>query len=868
MKKTIQFLLMTVAMLLTTVVIAQSTITGTVIDSELNTPLPGANVVEKGTSNGVSTDFDGNFKLTTQAASGEIVISYVGYGTVTVAFNGSANLGKISVSPDNTLEVVVITGTGIVDLAEDRKTPIAVSTIKSKEIQEKAGNWDLPEVLKSTPSVQNVKGGGFGDGSMYLRGFDQTNTAFLLNGQPINGVEDGKMYWSNWSGVLDIANAVQVQRGLGSSKLAISSVGGTVNIVTKTVDRKEGGFFQTMVGNDDYIKTSAYYSTGLMENGLAFSAMLGHWQGDGYMQGSKGQGQTYFISVGYKPNENHIFNFLVTGAPQWHGAAGGNELQDYLDYGRRYSDWWGYYNGEEYAGGRNYYHKPVINLTWDWTINDRSELSTVAYGSFGRGGFAYPEGSSFYGFRDANGKLDYDAIEANNLADPSADNYVKSSINSHNWFGVLSNFSHELSENLSFNVGVDTRFYKGIHYRTAADLLGATPSVTSNYGGTYTLTEDSGFNPWSNLFKLADRNQRFSYDYEEQINYIGGFGQIEYATDAFSAYFQGAISTQSHLKTDYWNYTEATEADKVNNAGFNLKAGGAYNINEDNRVFVNAGFYSRQPYHDDLFTNIRSSNELNPLAGDNQEITGLEAGYQFKSERVSFNLNAYHTIWDNRILSSAEDTDNNGQSDIFYQSSGIKEVHQGLELEVFTRPIDRLNLNGFISVGNWEYNGNVETRSYDENDVLLSSGDVAYIDGVKIGNAAQFTAGANAVFEIVDDLKFDAAFNYYDQLYASVDLGASEFTTASNRGALELPSYQTVDLGMSYRMPVGKQANNLQFRVNVNNVFDELYIEQATSNIHDVDTAGGYTSWNGISSENEVYLGYGITWNVSLRYNF
>lgn len=868
MKKTIQFLLMTVAMLLTTVVIAQSTITGTVIDSELNTPLPGANVVEKGTSNGVSTDFDGNFKLTTQAASGEIVISYVGYGTVTVAFNGSANLGKISVSPDNTLEVVVITGTGIVDLAEDRKTPIAVSTIKSKEIQEKAGNWDLPEVLKSTPSVQNIKGGGFGDGSMYLRGFDQTNTAFLLNGQPINGVEDGKMYWSNWSGVLDIANAVQVQRGLGSSKLAISSVGGTVNIVTKTVDRKEGGFFQTMVGNDDYIKTSAYYSTGLMENGLAFSAMLGHWQGDGYMQGSKGQGQTYFISVGYKPNENHIFNFLVTGAPQWHGAAGGNELQDYLDYGRRYSDWWGYYNGEEYAGGRNYYHKPVINLTWDWTINDRSELSTVAYGSFGRGGFAYPEGSSFYGFRDANGKLDYDAIEANNLADPSADNYVKSSVNSHNWFGVLSNFSHELSENLSFNVGVDTRFYKGIHYRTAADLLGATPSVTSNYGGTYTLTEDSGFNPWSNLFKLADRDQRFSYDYEEQINYIGGFGQIEYATDAFSAYFQGAISTQSHLKTDYWNYTEATEADKVNNAGFNLKAGGAYNINEDNRVFVNAGFYSRQPYHDDLFTNIRSSNELNPLAGDNQEITGLEAGYQFKSERVSFNLNAYHTIWDNRILSSADDTDNNGQSDIFYQSSGIKEVHQGLELEVFTRPIDRLNLNGFISVGNWEYNGNVETRSYDENDNLLSSGDIAYIDGVKIGNAAQFTAGANAVFEIVDDLKFDAAFNYYDQLYASVDLGASEFATASNRGALELPSYQTVDLGMSYRMPVGKQANNLQFRVNVNNVFDELYIEQATSNIHDVDTAGGYTSWNGISSENEVYLGYGITWNVSLRYNF
>src|SRR5690606_2120872 len=224
-----------------------------------------------------------------------------------------------------------VVGSGIIDLAEDRQTPIAVSTIKANEIREKTGNFDLPEVLKSTPSVQNIKGGGFGDGQMFLRGFDQTNTAFLLNGQPINGVEDGRMYWSNWSGVLDIANAVQVQRGLGSSKLAISSVGGTVNIVTKTIDLKEGGFLQSMIANDDYIKTTAYYSTGLMENGLAVSAMLGHWRGEGYVNNTDGQGQTYFLSFGYKPNENNIFNFLLTGAPQWHAAAGQDNLRTFLD---------------------------------------------------------------------------------------------------------------------------------------------------------------------------------------------------------------------------------------------------------------------------------------------------------------------------------------------------------------------------------------------------------------------------------------------------------------------------------------------------------------------------------------------------------
>ena len=75
MKKTTQFLLMAVACLFTTAMTAQSTITGTVMEADTNMPLPGANVIEKGTSNGVTTDFDGNFEIKTQNNSGEIVFN-------------------------------------------------------------------------------------------------------------------------------------------------------------------------------------------------------------------------------------------------------------------------------------------------------------------------------------------------------------------------------------------------------------------------------------------------------------------------------------------------------------------------------------------------------------------------------------------------------------------------------------------------------------------------------------------------------------------------------------------------------------------------------------------------------------------------
>src|SRR5690606_16578390 len=689
MRKTTQSLIIVVALFFTTVIMAQSTITGTIKDADLNTPLPGANVVEKGTRNGVSTDFEGNFMLKTEAASGELVVSYVGYATVTLAFDGDTNLGTITLTPDNSLEEIVITGGGVIDLAEDRKTPIAVSTIKSNEIREKAANWDLPELLKSTPSVQNIKAGGFGDGAMFLRGFDQTNTAFLLNGQPINGMEDGQMYWSNWSGVLDVANAVQVQRGLGASKLAISSVGGTVNIVTKTIDRREGGFVQQMVGNDNYIKSTAYYSTGVNDKGWSLGVLFGHWQGDGYVDYTQGQGQTYYISVGYQPNDNHALNFMLTGAPQWHAAAGSGKISDFLDpeenggRGRRYNSWIetgvdspNNLHGGVYPGGRNIYHKPVANLSWDWTINDKSELSTVLYGSMGRGSFAQAIDN------DRNGIIEY----------------VRGSNNNHNWYGLVTNYNNQLTETLNFNVGADVRLYNGIHFRDVREFVNPninSVSASSGYSGNYELTQAGGINPWTVFFDPnTDHSQRFGYDYEEQINYAGIFTQLEYSKDNLSAFFQGALSNQSHVRTEFLNVQEegeSEEGDKVNNIGYNLKAGAAYTITDMHKVFVNAGYYSRQPFHSFLYQSDRDGNELLDPEVDNEEITGFEAGYQFGGDRIQANLNLYHTTWANRTLLNNNGED--GDDFISYQTYGVKQVHMGVELEVFTQPFDNLSVN-------------------------------------------------------------------------------------------------------------------------------------------------------------------------------
>ena len=233
-------------LLLATITYAQSgIITGEVIDGEYNAPLMGANVLLKGTTHGVSTDMQGKYSLNVNAPTGTLEFSYLGYVTKTVSYklvNGKAYV-KVTLSADQQAlgEVVVTAKSTLLDIAKERKTPVAVSTIQAAEIIEKLGTRELPEVLNRTPSVYATKGGGgFGDSKINMRGFDSKNIAVMVNGMPVNDMEGGTVYFSNWSGLSDVTSAMQVQRGLGASKLAIASVGGTMNFILRASDMQEG----------------------------------------------------------------------------------------------------------------------------------------------------------------------------------------------------------------------------------------------------------------------------------------------------------------------------------------------------------------------------------------------------------------------------------------------------------------------------------------------------------------------------------------------------------------------------------------------------------------------------------------------------
>ena len=233
-----RLLLLTCTMWLACVVMAANLVcTGTVVD-EQGEPMIGASVTVVGKSGiGTTTDVDGRFKLSVPQGTKQLQVSYVGYKPCTVA--ASADMGTIKMEPSTSMlaDVVVTQSVG-----RTRETPVAMSTIPAEEIEFKLGNQELLEILKTTPGVYTrSEGGGWGDAKTRVRGFQSENVAMLINGIPVNDQEWGGVYMSNWAGLSEVASSIQTQRGLGATMLSTPSIGGTINITTRTIDVEKGG---------------------------------------------------------------------------------------------------------------------------------------------------------------------------------------------------------------------------------------------------------------------------------------------------------------------------------------------------------------------------------------------------------------------------------------------------------------------------------------------------------------------------------------------------------------------------------------------------------------------------------------------------
>ena len=229
---------------------AQTTVSGTV--TEDNGPLPGANVIIKGTSTGTQTDFDGNYSI--QASPSDVLVfSFVGFATQEVTVGNQSTI-NVALAADNALDEVIVTAQGV--KREKKALGYAVSEVASEEIEGRT-EGDVARVLSGKASGVQITSQSGASGSatnVIIRGYTSINGSnqalFVVDGVPFSSDTNAQGNFLNGnngsSRFLDLdpnnIESVNVLKGLAAATLyGTAGRNGVIVITTKSGSSGAGG---------------------------------------------------------------------------------------------------------------------------------------------------------------------------------------------------------------------------------------------------------------------------------------------------------------------------------------------------------------------------------------------------------------------------------------------------------------------------------------------------------------------------------------------------------------------------------------------------------------------------------------------------
>lgn len=859
------------------------------------------------------TDADGRYELMIPSNSMvKIIISSFGYREEVFKITTKA----ADILKDFTLELVEVEIEEVkvtADVAKSRETPIAFSKIDAAKIAEELGTRDLPMVLNSTPGVYATEqGGGSGDARISIRGFNQQNVAVLVDGVPVNDMENGQVYWSNWDGLGDVTRYMQVQRGLGASKLAIVSVGGTMNIITKGIDSKMGASIKQEVNSYGLYKTSFAYNSGKLKGRWGVTLTGTRKWGDSYADATFTDAWSYFLKVQKRFNK-HTLTFGVNGAPQTHGQrttrlpiavideglskkTGINYLESLdsiskisgaqfttVSQGARgilYNPNYGMLNGKVFNEKVNYFHKPQFNLTHSWNPNQKLNLTTVVYASIGKGGGtgfkSTPARDTTTGLSDIQPIYDFNSKNISSIyskTEYSSTNYLRAANNDHQWVGLLSTLNYNFSKSLSTMFGIDGRYYKGSHYQTVYDLV----------GGDYAVDNSDKNQPkgaGNTAFSMKRKGDKVSYNNDAFVKWAGAFGQIEYKKNKWSTFLTASVSQTSYQRIDYFKKKDLVLADTtmIQAVGYGDTVphnGVKYSNSSPEARFsttkekwflggtVKAGANFNITKNHNVFmnagilniapkmNNVFDNNNLELLQVKNQEVYSIEAGYGFKHRKFASNVNVYYTLWKNKPPQTPP-TVVTPDGTFTYNINGLDALHKGFEVDFNYNILPKLNAEGVVSLGDWKTISGSKVYIIDNDNNVVDSVDFS-AKNVHVGDAAQTQVSGSLKYQIIKGGYLKVRYTFFGNNYSNFDPLTLEGDN-KDRESWKMPNYSIIDFNFGYEKNLGKFKFTLSG--GVMNVLNSIYITDAQNGI-------------GFNAESAtVHVGMGRRLNLGLKIGF
>ena len=649
----------------------QKTVSGTVLD-ETNLPLPGVNVIAKGTTNGVQTDFDGNYTI--EVSVGEtLVFSYVGYKNVEMPVTATSSDMSFSLELDaSVLNEVVVTGFAV--KKEKKALGYSVSSIQSESIKE-SPQTDLTRVLTGKAAGINITTQNGMSGSankVVIRGTNSftgdNNALYVIDGVPISNdtnqagnFVDGNM-GSSRSFDIDPNNIerVDILKGLAATTLyGTQGRNGVILITTKSGSGADRNAKQEIeVSSSLFVNEVSILPDYQNKYGGGFDQAFGwfysNWGPGFYRDGLGGWGSDpSFDANGTVAHPYSTSNFLATNYPDYQAQF----------EGQRY-DW-------KPRNSVNEFFRKGLARNISVNARGRSEDGKYGYGMV----FSNLDEDGFTpgnNVKRSNLTLSGDAKLNNKFSVRGSMTYTNTNLKTP---PVAASFG-------SSTFGSGSSVFGDLFYTPRSIDMFELPFELPDGGSVYYRQDNAIQHP---LWTV--KNARFS----QLVNRVNGFANISYdISDKFNVFYQASIDNYTENAVDRQNRGGVT-GDINTDRGFYETVSTTNTIYDHRVVFSGNNFSFLDDKANMSFTVGATSNSINyssfGMRSTDQQVFGFfdHSGYterfqsEFKQRRNIVGVFGQMLLdYDNYLfvnLSGRNDwVSNSIENSLFYPSASVSFV--------------------------------------------------------------------------------------------------------------------------------------------------------------------------------------------------
>ena len=614
-----------------------------------------------------------------------------------------------------------------------------------------------------------------------IRGYQSHFEDRYINGVNFNEQVRGVFNYSSIGALNDLTRNGDAVNYYSPSSYTFGSIGGSENINMRAGSYTRGGKLTASLTNRNYYSRLMYsYSTGMQDNGWAFTASVGgRYSHEGAIEGVFYKNISYAIGLEKQWNSGeHSLSLITFGSPVERGQQGSSYQEVYdLTGNNLYNPNWGYQDGKKRNSRVVKSYDPTAILSHVWKFNEETRLTTglaLHYNRYGRSRLNWYNGPDprpdYYryipSYHEDQASFDYYTYlwqtcnKTNNISQVNWDKlYEINHLNNLQGSGSSiymveeqrsdlfetafnSTLNADISSRVKLAAGVGYKYSLSKQFKTVDDLLGGThlfdvdKFAERDFPGDKEVVQNDLNKPNRTVYE----GDVFGYDYRYNIHSADIWLQQEHSYRYIDFYYGTKLKYTDYQRVGFMKngrYPDNSYGDGNHHQFINyeLKGGITYKISGRHFLRANLGHLTKAP----LINTIYISPNITDLAIENPEETKIfsaDLNYVFSTPTVTGRLTLFQTNFNDEIKKVSYYHDSE-RTFVHHVLQGLNSTHRGIEAGVNYKLNDNWNFDLIGSIAEYYYNNNPTGVMNSENGKIQNMQEKVYMKDYYIGGMPQ-----------------------------------------------------------------------------------------------------------------------------------